>query len=221
MFYHVLLPHPLNLKKKIYCGLMFVFVLYRCNITILCSFFLWTRFKFWCVLRVSHCWVLLDSHTYSLISCRPMCLLAKNDDDGAPPNGHLANGHRKNPRAAGTANPAEQSGSNKDAKAGHGTAPAFEHRQEIELDGLPCVVKVYDFREGLLKLNDTVEFVGILAYDQPDSSQEDSQAAAAMAAGWERGATTAGAMDTFKAMEDFSRKVPPPSLAPRLHCICE
>lgn len=90
----------------------------------------------------------------------------------------------------------------------------------MEFDGLPCVVKVYDFREGLLKLNETVEFVGILAYDQPDPSPENAQEAAGEGQR-ERGAKTAGVMDPVKAMEEFARKVPPPSLAPRLHCICE
>lgn len=155
-----------------------------------------------------------------MISC-PTFLLAKNDDDGATANGHMPNGHRKNPRVPATATPVGQIGSNKNEKVGdHRTAPAFEHRQEMEFDGLPCVVKVYDFREGLLKLNETVEFVGILAYDQPDPSPENAQEAAGEGQR-ERGAKTAGVMDPVKAMEEFARKVPPPSLAPRLHCICE
>lgn len=157
-----------------------------------------------------------------------MCLIAKSGNDDAAPDGQLNNGHRKNPRAPNTANLAKQDEENNNAEAlGDGAASAFEHRQELELDGLACIVKMYDFHEGLLKLNDTVEFVGVLAYDQPDRSQEEEgQEEMATPEPVERAlragaATAAGVSDPFKAMEDFARKVPPPSLAPRLHCICE
>ena len=84
---------------------------------------------------------------------------------------------------------------------------AFHHGQELELEGVACVVKLYDYAEGDLKLNDTAEFVGVLGYDdQSLPSHEEEQT---------------GSGDPFQGMEHFSRKVPPPSLAPRLHCICE
>lgn len=91
----------------------------------------------------------------------------------------------------------------------------FHHGQELELAGLPCLVKLYDFREGQVKLNDTVEFVGVLGYDQSlpplqgADEEEDGKAPE----------TVSGS--PFDGLEDFSRKVPPPSLAPRLHSICE
>lgn len=88
-------------------------------------------------------------------------------------------------------------------------AAAFEHRQELDLEGLPCLVKMYDAKEGQLKLNDTAEFVGILAYD-PLPPPEDSSADA-----------NGGIPDPFRGLESFARKLPPPSLVPRLHCICE
>lgn len=99
------------------------------------------------------------------------------------------------------------------AIAGGGGAVAFHHGQELELAGLACVVKMYDFREGGVKLNDTVEFVGVLGYDQPISPQEEDSLMGEEA--------EQVPSSPFQGLEDFSRKVPPPSLAPRLHCICE
>ncbi|CAN0471839.1 unnamed protein product [Ectocarpus sp. 12 AP-2014] len=73
---------------------------------------------------------------------------------------------------------------------------------------------MYDFREGQVKLNDTTEFVGVLGYDQAVTSpQEDEDVP--MGEGGAGGATG----NPFQGLEDFSRKVPPPSLAPRLHCV--
>lgn len=94
---------------------------------------------------------------------------------------------------------------------------AFLHRQELELAGLACLVKVYDFREGQVKLNETIEFVGVLGYDDALSPPEDE------ATREEEGSGEAGMVsgNPFQGLDDFSRKVPPPSLAPRLHCICE
>lgn len=86
-------------------------------------------------------------------------------------------------------------------------AAAFQHEEVMAMAGLACVVKLYDFREGHVKLNDTAEFVGVLGYDQSPPIQEDTP--------------TEGSSNPFQGLEDFSPKVPPPSLAPRLHCICE
>lgn len=100
-----------------------------------------------------------------------------------------------------------------------GNPAAFLHRQELGLAGLACVVKVYDFREGQVKLNETVEFVGVLGYDDALSPPEGGAARE----GEEETGGEAGMVsgNPFQGLEDFSRKVPPPSLAPRLHCICE
>lgn len=67
-----------------------------------------------------------------------------------------------------------------------------------------------------MKLNETVEFVGVLGYDDALSPPEGGSAR-------EEGGGEAGMVsgNPFQGLEDFSRKVPPPSLAPRLHCICE
>lgn len=98
-----------------------------------------------------------------------------------------------------------------------GNPAAFLHRQELGLAGLACVVKVYDFREGQVKLNQTVEFVGVLGYDDALSPPEGGAARE----GEEETGGEAGMVsgNPFQGLEDFSRKVPPPSLAPRLHCI--
>eukprot|EP00904_Undaria_pinnatifida_P003399 jgi/Undpi1/1305/HiC_scaffold_11.g04697.m1 len=92
---------------------------------------------------------------------------------------------------------------------------AFLHKQELELAGIACVVKVYDFREGQVKLNETIEFVGVLGYDDALSKPEGDEGKEGEGSG-EAGMVTG---NPFQGLMDFSRKVPPPSLAPRLHCI--
>lgn len=135
--------------------------------------------------------------------CSLRCLphpFAKQDDRNSASENH--------PRGTSCAQPknlrvAEASGHET------GTA-AFEHEQELDLDGLPCLVKMYDYQDGQLRLNDTTEFVGVLAYDQ--LPLEDPSPSAA---------PEETVPDPFRGLESFARKVPPPSLAPRLHCICE
>lgn len=162
------------------------------------------------------------AHVFSKLD---FCCLSKfrvQDDNDATLNSHLGNGQRKNPRATGSANTTEQNGlASSTSTTVTASTAAFEHRQELELDGLPCLVKVYDFRKGLLKLNDTVEFVGILAYDPPVPSPGDHSSTVAATAEERQGTASIGVSDLYRGLDDFSRKVPPASLAPRLHCICE
>ncbi|CAM9467324.1 unnamed protein product [Pylaiella littoralis] len=104
----------------------------------------------------------------------------------------------------------------------NGPGSAFHHGQELELAGLACVVKVYDFREGQVKLNDTAEFIGVLGYDQAlvASQEEGDVPMGEEAAGQQQQQQvppTTG--NPFQGLENFSRKIPPPSLAPRLHCV--
>lgn len=159
------------------------------------------------------------------------------DDDTAISNGHPENATpgpmTKNPRVlvsdsdGGGASQPQKKGSNGMSIACTSTATAaFHHQQEVELDGLPCLVKVYDFPDGQLKLNDTAEFVGVLAYDQSLPQQENASLVGTEGntAELSGAAVTAGGgvmSDPFQGLEDFSRKIPPASLAPRLHCICE
>ena len=69
-----------------------------------------------------------------------------------------------------------------------------------------CLVKVYGNMNDGLRLNDMVEFVGIYTAD-PDGD----------------GLNTCGVFDNFDDFEDpvgdRNAHIPPPSLAPRLHCI--
>lgn len=147
------------------------------------------------------------------------------DKNGGPQQKTLraaANGVSGAPSAAAVA-----SGSSSSSKV----SPAFHHGQELELAGLACVVKLYDFREGQVKLNDTVEFVGVLGYDQgletPPQDQDGDvpmsggEGAAAAQQQQQATSSSSGRGNPFQGLEDFSRKVPPPSLAPRLHCVCE
>lgn len=122
--------------------------------------------------------------------------------DPAPSQLAAANGSASNGEEATTAA----------AAARPAVGAAFHHGQELELEGLACLVKVYDFREGQVKLNDVVEFVGVLGYDQTPPPQDGMPI---------EGETGQAFRDPFQGLEDFSRKVPPPSLAPRLHCVCE
>lgn len=103
------------------------------------------------------------------------------------------------------------------ANGSAGSAAVFPHEQELNMAGLACVVKLYDFREGHIKLNDTAEFVGVLGYDQSPPIQDETTAGG----GEGRGGVAMVSGNPFEGLEDFSPKVPPPSLAPRLHCICE
>lgn len=121
------------------------------------------------------------------------------------PEATVSTPNAKAQRATGNGAEANESAST-DGGEKSALAGAFHYRQELELEGLACVVKLYDYKEGDLKLNDNAEFVGVLGYDQPLPSQEDGQV---------------GSGDPFQGLSEFSRKVPPPSLAPRLHCICE
>ncbi|CAN0418733.1 unnamed protein product [Discosporangium mesarthrocarpum] len=86
-------------------------------------------------------------------------------------------------------------------------------QQELDLEDVPCLVKMYGLREGEVKLNDTMDFVGVLVYDQ--AFPNPSQAVAVGPGGgwgWING-------NPFEGLEGFSRKIPPASLAPRLHCV--
>lgn len=105
---------------------------------------------------------------------------------------------------------------NASANGSAGSA-VFPHEQELNMAGLACVVKLYDFREGHIKLNDTAEFVGVLGYDQSPPIQDETPTAG----GGGGGGVAMMSRNPFEGLEDFSPKVPPPSLAPRLHCICE
>ncbi|CAM9790171.1 unnamed protein product [Phaeothamnion confervicola] len=87
---------------------------------------------------------------------------------------------------------------------------------EQEAEELACVVKVYGAGAGDFKLNDTVEFVGVLTTD--------TRAAAGGSAGPEGcdgGGSDAPRLlgDPFAELEAFSQQLPPPSIAPRLHCL--
>lgn len=124
---------------------------------------------------------------------------------GEQPEATVSSPNAKAQRATGNGAEANE-GTSTDGGEKNALAGAFHHRQELELEGLACVVKLYDYKEGDLKLNDNAEFVGVLGYDQALPSQEDGQV---------------GSGDPFQGLSEFSRKVPPPSLAPRLHCICE
>ena len=83
-----------------------------------------------------------------------------------------------------------------------------------------------------MKLNDTAEFVGVLGYDQASETTPRDQDGDVPMSGGEGAAgpqqqqqalssSSGGGGNPFQGLEDFSRKVPPPSLAPRLHCVCE
>lgn len=138
--------------------------------------------------------------------------LVKDDDQAATESqAHMEtpNALRKSLRASGS------SSSNGGASCEGPTcqaAEAFENQQELDLSGLPCLVKVYDFEESKLGLNNTAEFVGVLAYEQPVPKQQRSTSP---------GANGEVVSDPFQGLESFARKIPPPSLAPRLHCICK
>lgn len=124
---------------------------------------------------------------------------------GEQPEAAVSSPNAKAQRATGNGAEANEEAST-DGGEKSALAGAFHHRQELELEGLACVVKLYDYKEGDLKLNDNAEFVGVLGYDQALPSQEDGQV---------------GSGDPFQGLSEFSRKIPPPSLAPRLHSICE
>ncbi|CAM9320213.1 unnamed protein product [Scytosiphon promiscuus] len=156
-------------------------------------------------------------------------------------NGHTnGNSQTKVPRASGEGTEVATSngvGTRKPSSLtpnGKSAAPAFHHGQELELAGLACVVKAYDFREGQIKLNDTAEFVGVLGYDHaaaasvsdeagvtPDDEDVAMGGGDAAAEQQQVSPSEAGAVagNPFQGLEDFSRKIPPPSLAPRLHCV--
>ena len=132
------------------------------------------------------------------LDCVPIRLGEQDGHDSVPGSNLLGTcgAQPKNPRAA--------------EEIGDGGMVAFEHEQELDLEGLPCLVKMYDYQDGQLRLNDTAEFVGVLAYDQlPSHDPPPSPEAQEVTP------------DPFRGLESFARKVPPPSLAPRLHCICE
>lgn len=132
-------------------------------------------------------------------------------DEPAPP---ASGPPQKSQRAAGESDAASVSGSpSGGTKSKPAATGAFHHGQELDLAGLPCVVKLYDFREGQVKLNETAEFVGVLGYDQPAPAQEEEL--------MKGGAALASSDNPFHGLTDFSRKIPPPSLAPRVHCVCE
>eukprot|EP00752_Nemacystus_decipiens_P010697 g9526.t2 len=130
--------------------------------------------------------------------------------------------------ANGSSSSSSSGGGGGGGSGGSIAGPAFHHGQELALAGLACVVKLYDFREGQVKLNDTAEFVGVLGYDQASGApalDPDGDGDVPMLGGegpegqQHRQASFMGGGNPFQGLEDFSRKIPPPSLAPRLHCV--
>ncbi|CAM9703918.1 unnamed protein product, partial [Choristocarpus tenellus] len=103
--------------------------------------------------------------------------------------------------------------------------------QELELEDLACLVKMYGLKEGELKLNDTVDFVGVLVYDQALPPQMLGGVCHSHSSGTGGQDVVSGGSaghnelekkilaNRFEGLEDFSRQVPPASLAPRLHCV--
>jgi Mini-chromosome maintenance replisome factor len=124
---------------------------------------------------------------------------------------------------------AVRSGSSSSSNVGgsNGTSEqqaAFRYQQELQLlreAGLPCLARVYDAAEGDLKLNDAVEFVGVLSFDDESSdaqqlsgdAADDMQTAAFLQDGLRR------QMLECAADSNMQQEVPPPSLVPRLHVI--
>lgn len=142
-------------------------------------------------------------------------------EDSSTPNGQSDDipalaPQRKTQRASDPGTGAEGAALNGSVSSSGGadtaTTAAFHHGQELGLEGLACVVKLYDFRDEQVKLNDTADFVGVLGYDQQLPPAEDVPT---------EGEAGSVSSNPFHGLESFARRVPPPSLAPRLHCICE
>eukprot|EP00903_Cladosiphon_okamuranus_P010696 g10109.t1 len=157
------------------------------------------------------------------MDCTDECGDAGNINGGPQPKAlRPATNGVPGPPSAAAANGSSSSTSTNDM-----ASPAFHHGQELELAGLACVVKLYDFREGQVKLNDTAEFVGVLGYDQASEARLQDQDGDVPMSGGEgvagkqqaSSSSKGGGSNPFQGLEDFSRKVPPPSLAPRLHCL--
>jgi hypothetical protein len=79
--------------------------------------------------------------------------------------------------------------------------------QEMSLAGIPCVAKLYEMDEDRIKLNDLVEFVGVLELDELSSL--------APADGKEGG----GECPFVSSLQELDTQLPPASLAPRLHVL--
>ncbi|WRX12233.1 Mini-chromosome maintenance complex-binding protein - like 1 [Theobroma cacao] len=71
--------------------------------------------------------------------------------------------------------------------------------QYVDKDYLPCLVKIYDCPESELKLNDVVEFIGVLTFDSELALEKDDELS--------------------NSFYDDALVYLPPNKVPRLHCI--
>jgi Mini-chromosome maintenance replisome factor len=137
-------------------------------------------------------------------------------------------------KSADTAAAARSGSSSSNVTSSNGTSSeqqaAFRYQQELQLlreAGLPCLARVYDASEGDLKLNDAVEFVGVLSFDDESSdAQQQEQQSGDAAATDDDMQTAAFLQDGLRrqmlesaADSDMQQEVPLPSLVPRLHVI--